>query len=31
MFKIILDMPLPAHLETQTDDPEEIVKRDKSI
>lgn len=31
MFKIILDMPLPPHLDTATENPEDIAVRDKSI
>jgi hypothetical protein len=31
MFKIILDMPLPHHLEAATDDIEDIIERDSTI
>ena len=31
MFKIILDMPLPAELESQIDDMDAISQRDKTI
>lgn len=31
MFKIILDMPLPPQLDSATEDPEEIARRDKTI
>lgn len=31
LFKTILDMPLPAELASQTQDQNEIIKRDKTI
>ena len=31
MFKIILDMPVPAELESMTEDSEEISERDRKM